>query len=250
MIRQADRQGVAGGSGGTVAWDGPLPAPDIRDLSELESVLAVPGCAVTGPGYYMYRDIARTPEDRSWLTDAALRFDITVIPPRDLCGEYVKTKGHYHPENPAGTGYPEIYEVLAGEAHYLIQTRDLSDVAVIAAGTGDIVVIPPGYGHVTINPSRTAVLQMANRVSRSFQSEYGPFEELHGAAYYEMAGGEFTRNRHYPDVPAPRFVKAGDLPVRKILPAPLYTMVDERADVLGFLNTPEKYRTLFSGAFP
>ena len=76
--------------------------------------------------------------------------------------------------------------MLEGEAHYLLQTRDCADVVMITAFAGEIVVVPPGYGHVTINPSRTAVLQMANLVSSAFQSEFQAYEDLRGAAFYEM----------------------------------------------------------------
>lgn len=64
----------------------------------------------------MYRDLAMNEEDREILPPRQnIRYDITVIPPAVLAGEYVKTKGHYHPENPpAGIGYPELYQVLAG----------------------------------------------------------------------------------------------------------------------------------------
>jgi len=68
------------------------------------------------PLYFMYRDLAKSDADRQWLRSHKLRYDITVIPPCTLSGEWVKTKGHYHPKNPAGIGYPEVYEVLEGEA--------------------------------------------------------------------------------------------------------------------------------------
>src|SRR5665647_76408 len=111
----------------SVCWEDPLPEPSVRTAEDLRGVLADPGCTSTGPVYYMYRDVARSVNDRSWLTQQQLRFDITVIPPREICGEFIKTKGHYHPDDPSGTGYPEIYEVIAGEAHYLIQNQDCSD---------------------------------------------------------------------------------------------------------------------------
>jgi glucose-6-phosphate isomerase len=195
----------------------------------------------------MYRDVARSPEDREWLHEQSIRFDITVIPPRDLCGEWMKTKGHYHPESPSGTGYPEIYEVLGGEAHYLIQTRDCADVVMVAATAGDIVVVPPGYGHVTINPSRTEVLQMANLVSSSFQSDYLPYENLRGAVFYEMISGAFVKNPLYPQKPRLRIVRAGHIAgVMDTVTDPLYDLVERQAPVLGFLNNPEKYQALFS----
>jgi len=232
---------------GPVRWKGRLPEPSVRDAGELAGVLADPQCPCTGPVYYMYRDVARTPADREWLHGQKIRFDITVIPPRDLCGEWMKTKGHYHPESPSGTGYPEIYEVLEGEAHYLIQTRDCADVVMIAAETGDIVVVPPGYGHVTINPSRTAVLQMANLVSSAFGSDYLPYEHLRGAVFYEMTTGAFVKNPLYPQKPRLRIVRAGHIAgVTDTVTDPLYDLVEQQAPVLRVLNNPERYEALFS----
>ena len=133
-------------------WDGPLPAPRIRTIGEIRGVLRDPACECREPLYFMYRDLSKSPEDREWLRAEDLRYDITVIPARILCGEYVKTKGHHHPPGPGGVPYPEIYEVLRGEAHYLLQTRAADDVRLVRAAAGDRVLVPPGYGHVTINP--------------------------------------------------------------------------------------------------
>ena len=141
----------------------------------------------------MYRDLARLEADRRWLTDHRLRYDITVIPPRDLCGEHVKTKGHYHPDNAAGTGYPELYEVLDGTAQFLLQSRPLDDVILVHADTGARVIIPPGYGHITINPSPGVTLVLANLVSTAFESDYGEYESRHGAAYYVMRDGRISQ---------------------------------------------------------
>ncbi len=61
-----------------------------------------------------------------------------------------------------------LYEVLEGLAHFLLQTNALDDVVLIEARKGDIIVIPPGYGHVTINPRLDETLIMANLVSTAF----------------------------------------------------------------------------------
>ncbi|MDP3565067.1 MAG: glucose-6-phosphate isomerase family protein [Methanoregula sp.] len=234
----------------TVCWKGPLPEPAVRTAEDLRGVLANPGCTCTGPVYYMYRDVARTSEDRRWLAAEHLRFDITVIPPRELCGEYNKTKGHYHPSDTAGTGYPEIYEVLAGEAHYLIQNKDCSDVVMIAASAGDVVVVPPEYGHVTINPSRSAVLQMANIVSSRFSSNYHGYEAQNGAAYFEWIKEGFVKNPTYRNPANLRLVKAQRLAdVGDAIPDPLYNLIETRAPVLEFLNHPEKFELLFRGLY-
>ena len=226
-------------------WEGELPPPAVRSIEEMRSVLANPACACTEPLYFMYRDLARTDADRRWLHSHNLRYDVTVIPPRELCGEDVKTKGHYHPVNPAGVGYPEVYEVLRGEADYLLQSRTLDDVVLVTAVAGDRVIIPPGYGHISINPSPSTTLVMANIVSTEFASEYGEYETLHGAAYYVMSDGTIRKNPHYPAMPPVRRKKAaGGNDHPPLCNAPLYSLIGN-ADALRFLNHPEEYLSIF-----
>lgn len=226
-------------------WDGPLPDPQIRILDEMRDVLADSRCTTDRSLYFMYRDLARTPADRAWLSAEDLRYDMTVIPPLLLCGEYVKTKGHYHPENPAGTGYPELYQVLSGEAHYLLQHRNLEDIVAIRVGAGEVVVVPPGYGHVTINPG-PGTLVMVNLVSSRFCSEYDFYERMRGGAYYECEGERWVKNPAYSDLP----------PFRRILPTgipelglrhgnPIYGLIGSK-ESLRFLNRPEEYADLLA----
>ena len=222
-------------------WDGDLPGPTVRTMEEMRPVLADPSCRHPDPLYFMYRDLAKTDADWTWLHGHSLRFDLTVIPPADLCGEWVKTKGHYHPKNAAGVGYPEIYEVIGGRAHYLLQSRALDDVVLVSAEEGDIVIIPPDYGHITINPSGNETLIMANIVSTAFQSEYAEYEKRAGAAYYEMRDGEFRKNPRYPATPVIRHLRPrSGTGIHRILDPPLYSLIGN-AEALAFLNNPEEY---------
>ncbi|MCX6682631.1 MAG: glucose-6-phosphate isomerase [Methanoregula sp.] len=224
-----------------LGWEGELPLPSVRTIGEMRSVLAEPTCACDAPLYFMYRDLARSDADWVWLHTRHLRYDLTVIPPRDLCGEWVKTKGHYHPKNLHGVGYPEIYEVLEGEVHYLLQTGELDDAVLISAEEGDVIVIPPGYGHVSINPSPDQTLEMANIVSTAFESEYGAYETLHGAAYYEMKGGALKKNPHYQHTPPIRYIgPTCGRGTHRFCKGPIYDMVGNE-DACAFLNYPERY---------
>ena len=219
-------------------WPGILPEPSVRTLNDMRCVLANPDQSGDTPLYYMYRDLALTAEDRAYLTGQNLRFDITVIPPGTVGGEYVKTKGHYHPLSPSGIGYPELYQVLAGEAFYLLQRSDLLDVVVVTAKAGEFVLIPPGYGHVTINPG-AETLVMANLVSAGFTSEYMFYKQMQGGAYYLMEEGGWVRNPRYPAVPPMRLVPAGEVPELGIRHGrEIYGMVSGRED-LSYLNLPE-----------
>jgi glucose-6-phosphate isomerase len=234
-----------------VHWDGPIEEPELRMADDLKGIFARQHCSASGPLYAMFRDLARSPADRWWLKENNLRYDITVIPPRAICGEFVKTKGHYHPKNRAGTGFPEIYEVLEGTAHYLLQREDQSDVVLVTANSGDVVVVPPGYGHVTINPATDQVLHMANIVSGGFASDYSKYVTGKGAAYYEMADGSWVKNRAYGKVQPLRRVDASRVRADKAgFTFPLYRLVEQRSPVLGFLNYPERFTEMSGLAFP
>jgi glucose-6-phosphate isomerase, archaeal len=227
-------------------WEGELPQPSVRTLEEMRFVLYDPLCRCNDPLYFMYRDLSRTHEDRHWLHEHHLRYDLTVIPPRNLCGEWVKTKGHHHPENTAGVGFPEIYEVLEGTAHYLLQSRMLDDIVMINANAGDLVIIPPDYGHITINPSPDQTLSMANIVSTAFASNYGEYETRHGAAYYELCTGQLVRNPAYGEIPPVRHLGAScGRGTHRICKGPLYDLIGNE-DSLAFLNFPEQFGTVFT----
>lgn len=229
-----------------LGWEGELPRPDVLTIEEMRAVLADPSCEGSGSLYYTYRDMAKSDADWSWLRHHNLRYDLTVIPSRALCGEWVKTKGHYHPKNPAGIGYPEICEVMEGEAHYLLQSRTLDDVVMISASAGDVVIIPPDYGHIAINPLPDTTLVLGTIVSTAFQSEYGEYKKNQGAAYYEMSSGTMKRNPSYPFLPPIRYLGAScGKGKHRICKAPLYDLIGNE-DALLFLNFPEKFLTVFS----
>jgi glucose-6-phosphate isomerase len=195
--------------------------------------------------YYMYRDISFSEEDERIIEENRLRYDITVIPPGRLGVEYVKTYGHYHPTVCENMTYPELYEVLKGEAHYLLQRgKDkITDVIVIRAKEGDKVLIPPDYGHVTINPS-DKTLVMSNWVCRDFSSIYDPIKEMGGAAYFELIDGSFIPNENYDDLPGIRFLPPITCPEVGLGKKPIYTLIREPSK-LSYLRNPAGFSWLF-----
>ena len=170
--------------------------PDIRYLDDIRKVLYDKEWAKTAPNfklYHMYRGLKKK---------KGLRYDITVIPPRMLGKEWVKTKGHYHVGN-----YGEIYSVLKGRAIYLMQKGrkgKLTDAYYVKAKKGEHVIIPPQYAHITINPSLKEELKMANWVSEKCMSDYKGIEEKRGACYFYTKSG-WVKNKKYKRIPKLRF---------------------------------------------
>lgn len=234
--------------------DGAGPPPDIRRRTDMLEVLYERTAAELEELYYMYRGVAREGE-RQAIESRGLRYDITVIRPGTLGKEFVKTAGHYHPEKP-GTGltYPEVYEVLHGRAHYLLQRpvpgnpEELEAVMLIAAKPGDKVLIPPQFGHITINPGDDYLI-MSNWVAAQFRSVYEPMRRLGGGAYYELQAGEspeFIANKNYRLLSPLQRCPVTPLPSLNLITGlPLYRVFVEDHQALNFLTCPENYRAVF-----
>ena len=135
--------------------------------------------------YYMYRSV---------YSNIEMRFDITYLPARMLGNEFNKTYGHFHPvaEKETALSYPEVYQVLHGQALFLLQKKNQDgsvNVLAVDAKEKDTVLLPPNYGHVTVNPSSEDGLILSNVVFNGFESDYEDYAFNHGAAYYYTAEG-------------------------------------------------------------
>jgi glucose-6-phosphate isomerase, archaeal len=241
----------------TLMFGDKVTAADVRKLHDMEDVVFDREWfeeteARNRDVYYMYRDLAKSDSDLEVIKAHHLRYDITVIPPGMLGSEYIKTVGHYHPRVPGtNISYPEIYQVLEGSATYLLQKvkygdEDLVlDVVVITAEKGDLVIVPPGYGHVTINASKKT-LEMANWVCRDFSSIYEPIKRLSGASYFLLNDG-FIKNSLYRNIPPIRYLK----PLAKDelglgLGESMYELI-HKIEKLRFLTDPQEFTGFLSG---
>lgn len=230
-------------------FGGKVKEPDVRMLRDMDDVLYDRRWAEGAEDqelYYMYRDLFLSRRDADLFVEEGIRYDITIIPPRMLGLEYVKTAGHYHPQVPGqSVTYPEVYEVLEGEATYLFQREDLSDVVVVRAMEGDKVVVPPGYGHITINESNKR-LKMANFVARGFSSIYEPIKERGGGAYFLTEDG-FVENPRCEEAAPLREIEVPKVKAlwlsrnREIYP------IGREVGKLAWLVRPQDYLEIFEG---
>jgi glucose-6-phosphate isomerase len=191
-----------------------------RTLGDLTAVLRdKPGPKLPNDTvlYRMYRSFMR-PSDAKLFKARHLRHDITIMAPLDLGSEPNKTLGHFHPVASGELTYPEIYHVLNGSAVYLLQKEENGEVAdfvKVDARQGDAIIIPPNYGHVTVNIGNEPLV-MANLVSDKFSSIYEGYEKMGGAAYYLLRDGRLVANPRYnklrkPRTSRPNFMVSKDL---------------------------------------
>jgi glucose-6-phosphate isomerase len=214
--------------GDTVMVDGKFMKYEARKLSEMNDVFySFQPVAEDYPVYFMFRNI---------VAKNGIRYDITLIPNRMFDDEFAKTYGHYHPLAENNLTYPEVYQVLYGEALFLLQgkNKDASvNVIKVKATKGDILLIPPNFGHVTINPHYTPLL-LSNLVADGFRAEYEEYKQNHGAALYYTRGG-WIANGNY-------VVRS----IKEYKPEEINAQFNFKAtDLLSeFFATPEKFEFL------
>lgn len=235
-----------------INFEGEFPSvkKSARTLEELKVYLKDPqNLKGPDPAYLVWRQ-AHLKEDDEEIKKNLMRYDITLLAPGLIGEEFVKTAGHYHAVKP-GTGltFPEVYEVLYGRGYFLIQKMDdgfsqVLEVYLVEAAPGQKVLVPPGFGHVTVNVFDGA-LAVANWISTDMTYNYEPYERYRGGAYYftanQSGGIDILPNKNYGKVPEIKKLMAEELPKFDLIKSkPMYELARD-LDKLRFLNYPEEF---------
>lgn len=189
--------------------------------------------------YWMYRYMEKA-DDTNIFEDNKTEYDVTVIKPGKIGPEFIKTAGHFHGYVPeANMTYPEVYEVIDGTIDYLLQTKPDAegnvDVIIVEAKTGDKVIVPPNYGHISINAGGDFAVS-SNLQFRDLPAtaDYESFRVNNGGALYRTENG-WDNNLNYK-------VKS----LKKVTPKdkPEWGIVSEKPLYSSFIEAPEKFKWL------
>lgn len=229
-----------------------------RLADQMRRVLLDPCCDLPEIIYWMMRDTGL--KAGPYLKQSQeLRYDISIFRHEHFGREFMKTSGHYHPLIPgSNVAWPEVYEIIGGQALYVLQKVDdinlgpedvtVEDVIILEANPGDKAIMPPNYGHVTIN-TLAAPMIMSNWVSSQFSSVYGKVEEAVGFAYYYLHGdGEprWVKNPKYKQpLPPLRRAVVREVPELGLTKdKPLYLAGIHNPRQFEWLNCPAQYMDL------
>ena len=202
--------------------------------------------------YGFYRDIVFE-KDRELYRRYDFRYDITTILPGTVNGECKKTSGHYHGGAPGSShAYPEVYEVLYGEATYILQKAKnfadpdpmVEEVRVVRVQAGQAIIIPPGFGHCSVNSGEGPLL-FSNIAVVSCPLYYQPIKDKHGLSVYLLRTDEgisYVKNPSYGALPEARLVEPKENPLLGIrFGKPVYGEFVKAPEKFDFLLHPEEY---------
>lgn len=173
--------------------------------------------------YQTYRGIV-FPKDENVFNKYEMSYDITIVHEGTVNGEFNKTSGHYHGWNSKRTNtYGEVYEVILGEALFVLQksmdfdkhpeTPKIDDVILARVHAGQTLLVPPNYGHCSINVG-TEPLVFSNIAYKPCPVIYDSVKINHGMAYfiYKNENGKIDvkKNSNYVNLPSPRIVNVSE----------------------------------------
>lgn len=126
--------------------------------------------------------------DRTDLLERELLFGIVAYAEGSIGEEPVKSQGHIHSISQAcQMSTPEVYEIWSGEAIIYMQERATDDPGrcyAVRAKAGEVVIVPPGWAHCTINASKTERMIFGAWCVRDFGFDYEDVRAHNGLAYY------------------------------------------------------------------
>jgi glucose-6-phosphate isomerase len=239
-----------------VSSDGVVFERDARCLDELRDVLFTPDGIDPNRELYWIFPLRDAGDSTAVFDDADLTYSFVLLPPGLIGSEFVKTRGHYHPEMPeSDLEYPEVYSHIFGRPYLLMQHRSeyrsdhLDDCVLIELTDGQSVMIPPGYAHILINPTNQPAV-VAGLYSKAFKGSYDPITVMEGAGYFflDNRGEHIAANPRYAVCPPLR--RLSNLADTPFEPPdgdrPLWSSFLEEPSRYDFLTDPEAARLLFA----
>lgn len=195
--------------------------------------------------YYIYRRVSFI-RDIKLFEKNNLRYDLTFIFADVIDNEIIHTVGHFHKKSKGGISYPEIYQVIDGLALFLLQKKDNKKFYAIEAKAGDTVIVPPDFGHITVNISNNSPLLIANIfTSDNDVSDYTVFKKNGGSMWYPIRKEgvlSLIKNSSYKNYIKIEHLKANK--IRNIFNLTnniLYLSFIDNPEKFEFLNNPEKF---------
>ena len=128
---------------------------EVRRLEDIRHSLEDKNCDGPEELYAIVMDIGNE-EDRISMKNRNLLFGAVTYAAGVIGQEPVRSQGHIHAiSRSCGASTPEVYEIWEGRAVIYIQQSAEDNPGrcyAVYAEAGDVVIVPPGWVHATVNP--------------------------------------------------------------------------------------------------
>ena len=227
------------------------PVPEIRRLNDIRASLSDPESEGPEDLYAIAMDVGFF-ADREEIIRRNLLFGVVTYAAGMIGQEPVRSQGHIHAVSAScGSSTPEVYEIWSGEAVIYIQESGSDDPGkcyAVHARPGDVVIVPPGYVHATINADVSQNMTFGAWCVRDYGFDYREVRSHGGIAYFPYVDGGSLNWRKNPAY------SGGELIVKEarawedfsLEPGiPIYTQFQKDPERFAFVADPERYPHLW-----
>lgn len=232
------------------------PPPEIRRLDDIRMSLADPESQGPDELYAIAMDVGFL-DDWEEIIKRNLLFGVVTYAAGMIGREPVRSQGHIHAVSAScGTSTPEVYEIWDGEAVIYMQESGEDNPGkcfAVHAAPGDVVIVPPGYVHATINANISQNMTFGAWCVRDYGFDYHEVRSHGGIAYFPYVDGNFLKWRENPAY------KGGELIIKEARTwedfslepgVPIYTQFQKDHDRFLFVSDPNRYSHLWKGFAP
>lgn len=232
------------------------PVPEIRRLDEIRTSLQDPLSSGPEELYAIVMDVGLN-ADREEIVKRNLLFGAVTYAAGTIGQETVRSQGHIHAKSAScGSSTPEVYEIWEGEAVIYIQESGEDNPGkcyAVHANPGDVVIVPPGYVHATINADMNRNMTFGAWCVRDYGFDYRDVRRHGGIAYFPYADGDSLKWRKNPAYIGGALIEKEARTWEDFgleAGVPIYTQFQKDRDRFMFVVDPYRYQNKWKGFEP
>lgn len=172
--------------------------------------------------------------------------------------EPVRSQGHVHSVSAScNFSTPEVYEVWQGECTVLLQETTKNNpgrVFAVTAQEGEVIVVPPGWAHCTVNSNPNEPMTFGAWCIRDYGFDYVGVRKHHGLAFYPIVNSDghlfWQHNDHYDNtkIIVKRPSNYNDLGIN--LKEAIYKQYQNNHETFDFVTNPQAYQNVWHHFVP
>lgn len=219
------------------------PKVEKRKLNDIRKSLRDPNSDGPSIPYAIAMDVGKK-ADLEDLSERNLLYGAVIYSKGSFGKEPVRSQGHIHSVSVScNESTPEVYEIWSGEAIIYMQETAKDDPGkcyAIFAEAGEVVIVPPGWAHYTVNANPKKNMVFGAWCVRDFGFDYEDVRAHGGLAYFPILkdGISWVSNNSY---------QANEIICRKarsyaefglIVGVPIYTQYENDHEKFEFVTKP------------
>src|SRR5690625_4843122 len=208
--------------------------------------------------YVVAMDVGKT-KDRNDLKERNLLYGAMIYSKGKIGDEPVRSQGHVHSiSESCNSSTPEVYEIWSGEAIIYMQETVETDPGrcfAITAKKGDVVIVPPGWAHFTVNANPNKLMTFGAWCIRDYGFEYSKIREKNGLAYSPIFDDQnniyWMKNEKY--IVKNNLIKDESREYSEFglkLDIPIYNQYENNKNLFDFVTKPQTVNNIWKNFRP